>query len=785
MSVNHIIIRREPGVIVKKQRQVCRLCDGSLPGKSSKVNALGSLHKKRRCAWKNKLKAWFPALVNRGRIPLLATSWLPRMSSQAKEERIELLRRLALARKEKVRLRAEIDAISAFSDDDNDRVHSKDTLWPPKKKKRKSKDLIFIDDFDAIDDDCPPRAEQISVVSSTRPPPATLKAQFNSLTSGINFDDDWGEFAHCTVPDAKNIRKELPKKKKKRPHPVVETRKKASTLWSEAYRPRTSAELVQGVNKANVEKIRSWILRSSRPHSLQQVLLLTGPTGVGKSTIVRVLANELNINLREWTDAESDGTMSYTQRECLSELVRGQKSIFGALPRYISQIDDLKRFLFRTKQLKPLEVVSTSTLRSQSHLPVSSVILLDSLPGPGKNRSYASLHLVFEEYLGRQLSNQTPLVIVYSGPSGCAPTPNELKKVFGAKFLASARTEHMKCLPIPPTSMKRVLLSIAKSEGFPDSFTHSSSRKKIGKSKHPAGNSTVDTLVTSPLEGIIQRSNGDIRHAITTMQYLSSGMGAPDRMHSSAPQPSKCEKDHNFEFLHGIGKLLYAKREPAISSAIGPLQYDPDRVAESTGLDTAVLAGFLSQNAPTHYSDISELCEMMCLLSDSDFIGKSENDYDPSHRSAYSNTSNASGMLHTSSYITARAISSTNKRPAPKSFKQIKRPQSLGVLENYRVNMGILRQAMQMPFSIASGRLCDRSVGIERFPYLSIINRGTTRIAGCTKLGTLLRELSCYGHNCNTIGTLDDKGKCIGSWTELQGVDCASEDATGLKWNDS
>ena len=57
-----------------------------------------------------------------------------------------------------------------------------------------------------------------------------------------------------------------------------------------------------------VTVIENWILNAVQKKNVaNRVLLLTGPSGVGKSTIVDVLSQELNINIREWRDNASDG----------------------------------------------------------------------------------------------------------------------------------------------------------------------------------------------------------------------------------------------------------------------------------------------------------------------------------------------------------------------------------------------------------------------------------------------------------------------------------------------
>ena len=580
--------------------------------------------------------------------------------------------------------------------------------------------------------------------------------------------------------------KNLPKMKYRR----VEKKKKTPSMttenvaienvkndqWIDKYKPNTIDLLKNGVNKKKVTVIENWILNAvQRKNVANRVLLLTGPSGVGKSTIVDVLSQELNINIREWRDNASDGTLDFKGWERLRLFSKGtghnnnnnnsMSNISYGQARRIPQTEDLRRFLVRSKRYQALNLVPVQTNSSRSNnnnnnnnnnarsSSSSSIILLEYLPSPNKNNSYDALHNVLNEFL--KYKKGSPLIIVYSGSNGSHPAPSELKKVFSSEFLSSNAVKEIQCRPIPTSGMKRVLKEIASCEKL--------------------------EFDSSVYENIVEQSNGDLRHGIILLQYYAIAgkinLKEVNDLYDSSLKTNrnndrkKKRKDENtnvttkstskdiaYDMLHNIGKLLYAKREEGTRN----LQYDPDVVISSTGMNPMLVGSFLSQNAGSFYSDIDDLGELSSLLSDVDLLSQNEREISFGHGQISKSESQP-----ISSSLVARAISTTNLKPAKWKFTRIVRPQTIGIEQNVKNNLSTISTTF-------GNTTLSEELRTDILPHLAKMIKNTSSYYSNTlrinnQQERMLKQLSLYrgmhdpGYSTR-IGTLDDAGEVVGRW---------------------
>ena len=69
-----------------------------------------------------------------------------------------------------------------------------------------------------------------------------------------------------------------------------------ASLWSERFQPITEAELV--VHKNKVQEVRDFFRTASK-----RILILSGPPGCGKASVLKCVLNDLNFELIEWSPA--------------------------------------------------------------------------------------------------------------------------------------------------------------------------------------------------------------------------------------------------------------------------------------------------------------------------------------------------------------------------------------------------------------------------------------------------------------------------------------------------
>ena len=103
---------------------------------------------------------------------------------------------------------------------------------------------------------------------------------------------------------------------------------------------RSEADIV--VAKKKLDSIREWISNSEQPGA-SRIMLITGPSGSGKSAAVRLVAAETNLELHEW---------------CAPVPTLWEDFRYIDLPSasYTSKVDEFLAFIARAFRYSPLDL---------------------------------------------------------------------------------------------------------------------------------------------------------------------------------------------------------------------------------------------------------------------------------------------------------------------------------------------------------------------------------------------------------------------------------------------
>lgn len=342
-----------------------------------------------------------------------------------------------------------------------------------------------------------------------------LKRSVSSLTSRIN---TWNSSkpsspvrkkARSVKPDVRNLEGAL--------ESDLLRGEVLSTPWYQLYRPGTIAEVC--VHKKKVTEVREALEKILQGESGTRILLLTGPSGCCKSTVVGQLANELVPKYR--TRKTSSLSMAHGGTDNLVEF-ENDTSTSGT-----SHMSEFQEFLAQAKY------------RSGPNL---SLILVEDLP----NVFHAGTRKSFQDQLLEWLyvSNDAlpPLVICLTECE--IDNDNDKANAYGVDYsftaetilgkevLSHPRLKRIKFNPINTTLMKKALMNLCV------------------KNKP----TLVSTNKWSEKERVVNevaRSTGDIRSGVTILQFWATSMVDTPLL----------ARESFVSYFHALGRILHGSKD--------------------------------------------------------------------------------------------------------------------------------------------------------------------------------------------------------------------------------
>ena len=445
-------------------------------------------------------------------------------------------------------------------------------------------------------------------------------------------------------------------------------------MWVDQYAPTSRQELCLAPKK--VSEVATW-LEQEQTH--EKLLILVGRPGIGKSTMMRVLAAELQMQVLEWSDsysAYSHQLESLTPLNSFAQFLQQSGVGFTSLELQASSFSALEASLAASSRTQPPPANN------------KRVILLEELP----NLANAESQERFRDLLTNHIQqSQVKTVWIYSEGTEGQHKPADLERHVRPDILY----RHSKILqlnPITKAQVKKCLERIARAEHF-----------QVSKDF---------------CERLQLQSGGDIRYAIHALQFDQSlhthannnnsqtGVASSaknkqkGKKRNKAAVPEATSSDHprdtQWTAFHALGKLLYAKREPiettksalANNSTNGerpPLAFDPEQVLEHCDMDLGHALTYLGFHCVDFFTDVEELSTALDLYSDASYLLEQTTNYNYQRRwgnNAYQNTTTVSCPIFPEGYVSSlagRAMAHANRHPAPSRFRSLQAPKVLEI----------------------------------------------------------------------------------------------------------
>ncbi|WOL05941.1 cell cycle checkpoint protein RAD17 isoform X1 [Canna indica] len=459
------------------------------------------------------------------------------------------------------------------------------------------------------------------------------------------------------------------------------TQTKKKELWTEKHKPHSLAEL--SVHKKKVEEVKRWIEErmNTTKERISDCVLITGQSGVGKSTVIHVIASLLGAELCEW--------MTPTPTLWIEHVHNSNSGV-----QYMSKLDEFENFVEKIRNYSLLH----PACMGESKKPI--ILLIDDIPGTNGRVAFARLKKCFKTLVQ---SAKLPTVISITEYHKIENSDSGTEYWEGLEsFIEQAGAYKVAFNPITENSIKKKLTRICQEE----------------KCDVPA----------QWIDHIARVSGGDIRHAITSLQYCCLKTEESFHIRTSTLNVSHCEldsgnpvllstsssgdgqinpqislpwgRDEKITLFHALGKFLHNKRETEHAFAMAPdpfalrerfvrnpLKMDtPEEVISQAHGQARVITDYLHENVLDFVSDeaIENAWLVTSYLSDADNILASTLHL-RSRRITETHESDNIRQLSAAS-VAVRGVLFGNSHPSPSRWHSIRTPKLWQIEQTIRHN---------------------------------------------------------------------------------------------------
>lgn len=385
-----------------------------------------------------------------------------------------------------------------------------------------------------------------------------------------------------------------------------------SCSWLEQYKPKSVAELAIHVKKIN--ELEAWLKQPTNLITRTKFLLLTGPPGCGKTTMLHTVCKSCGYKIQEW---------------------------ITPLDRPNDEFESLSRFDYNKSAAKLFEEYLFKSSRYNSCLgtnPTKKLILVKDFPNVMFHNP-STFHEILENLTDKSM---TPIVFVSSDESLC-------KKLFPTTLKTQCNVQTLALNPITDQRMFKVLKQLILQE--------------VKKDRN------ISMMSDDALAEICSACQGDFRSAISKLFFLAinssslcfskAPVTAKHRLKpaSQVSESSQKIKDKKLDFFHGLGRVLYPKR---IESNAGlKFVHSAEAIVENFESEPGGFLSQLHENYPSRIGNIDDLSKAAGRLATSDILRSRWQD-----REVFN---------HYSLAVAVRGLMVTNRTPQKAKFEAFRK----------------------------------------------------------------------------------------------------------------
>ncbi|KAI8597135.1 Rad17 cell cycle checkpoint protein-domain-containing protein [Dissophora ornata] len=462
--------------------------------------------------------------------------------------------------------------------------------------------------------------------------------------------------------------------------------------WAEKYAPTDISEVA--VHAGKISSVREWLQTYTDPRNRQQdisggaILVLSGPAGSGKTTVLKMLAQEMGLTVVEWINSVNENNIIH--RPVMPGEDRWRSTSIDE--EYIPVMNAFQEFFSRAQRFNPLLTSRDVSLQSRSNItglsggpPLSisgtgkkNIILIEDLPPISAFSSRKIFQETITKFANSRNNSTSVLVIIvsdvftkqstellFSNTSENRDPALTIRTLLPSSVLSRIdsggkgcpRIKQIKFNPIAPTIMKKAIRRLIEKE-FRTTHTYAPD--------------------TAEIEQAIQVHDGDIRAVINALQFLCYVPAKKRKRYKEAAEISEEEQqglhesenrmtqgqDLSLGVFHAVAKVLYNRRNwsapcvefdkdmvkvppQAWSKRRPPLRFSPEKdLIEKLPIEPDLYTLMLHQNYTRHMNTIDECQTAMEYLCIADQFSHSSG----SSRASYTQ------MIQMQPYMTSLAV---------------------------------------------------------------------------------------------------------------------------------